>query len=96
MDGLQQVFYVYWDYYTNEILYISLAINLKERFKQHNWFYPSIDKNTYKYEQIEEYFKYQEKIGFSIIIQSPLSQPVTSKLKKEYKVFTDQLSTYIC
>lgn len=84
--------YVYWNYYTNEVLYIGLAVDLTERFKQHNGFYPSIDKNTCKYEQIEEYFKHNEKLGFSIIVQSPLSQPVTSKLKREYKEFTEQFS----
>lgn len=84
--------YVYWNYYTNEVLYIGLAVDLTERFKQHNGFYPSIDRNTCKYEQIEEYFRNHEKLGFSIIVQSPLSQPVTSKLKKEYKEFTEQFS----
>lgn len=84
--------YAYWNYYTNEVLYVGLAIDLKERFKQHNGFYPGVDKKTCKHEQIEEYFKHHEKIGFSIIVQSPLSQPVTSKLKKEYKDFTKKFS----
>ncbi|CAL2101674.1 conserved protein of unknown function [Tenacibaculum sp. 190130A14a] len=84
--------YVYWNYYTNEVLYIGLTVDLTERFKQHNGFYPSVDRNTCKYEQIEEYFKDNEKLGFSIIVQSSLSQPVTSKLKKEYKEFTKQFS----
>ncbi len=84
--------YAYWNYYTNEVLYVGLAVDLTERFKQHNGFYPGIDKKTCKYEQIEEYFRNNEKIGFSIIVQSPLSQPVTSKLKKEYKDYTEQFS----
>ncbi|NDP28636.1 MAG: hypothetical protein GZ087_14625 [Flavobacterium sp.] len=84
--------YVYWDYYTNDVLYVGLAVDLTERFKQHNGFYPEIDKRTCKYEQIEKYFSDNEKLGFSIIVQSPLSQPVTSKLKKKYKEFTEQFS----
>ncbi len=75
--------YAYWNYYTNEVLYIGLAIDLKERFKQHNGFYPRINKKTCKVELIEEYFKQYEKIGFSIIVQSPLSQPLTSKIRKK-------------
>ncbi|MGQ3678062.1 GIY-YIG nuclease family protein [Tenacibaculum discolor] len=74
--------YSYWNYYTNEVLYIGLASDLTQRFKQHNGFHKSIDKKTCKVEKIQEYFDKNEKIGFSIIVQSIISQPFTSKLKK--------------
>ncbi|MET4655409.1 hypothetical protein ABIC15_002137 [Exiguobacterium sp. PvP048] len=70
--------YCYWDYYTREVLYIGLAVDLTERFKQHNGLV-SMNLNACKYGQILEYFKLNEKLGYSIFVQSPLSQPVTSK-----------------
>jgi hypothetical protein len=70
--------YCFWNYYTREILYIGLAVDLTERFKQHNGII-LIDENACKYKQINEYFKKNEKLGYSIFVQSPLSQPVTSK-----------------
>ena len=79
--------YCYWNYYTHETYYIGLAVDLAERFKQHNGFYPKIDTKTCKKKEIDNYFRSEEKLGFSIIVQSPLSQPITSKLKDEYKDF---------
>ncbi|WP_221803546.1 GIY-YIG nuclease family protein [Paenibacillus typhae] len=74
--------YCFWDYYTNEIYYIGLAVDLEERFKQHNGLIP-IDENSCKKAKINEYFKHNEKLGYSIFVQSPLSQPITSKNKKK-------------
>ncbi|AUM63290.1 GIY-YIG nuclease family protein [Brevibacillus sp. 7WMA2] len=68
--------YSYWDYYTNELYYIGLAVDLAERFKQHNGLL-SVDPSSCKYEKIKEYFQTNEKLGFSVFVQSPLSQAVT-------------------
>jgi hypothetical protein len=68
--------YCYWNYYTNELLYIGLAVDLTERFKQHNGLLP-VDLTSCKYEKIMEYFQTNEKLGFTIFVQSPLSQAVT-------------------
>lgn len=68
--------YSYWNYYTNELYYIGLAVDLTERFKQHNGLLP-IDPASSKYEKIMEYFQTNEKLGFTIFVQSPLSQAVT-------------------
>ncbi|MWC31360.1 GIY-YIG nuclease family protein [Paenibacillus sp. MMS18-CY102] len=68
--------YCFWDYYTNEVLYIGLAVDLTERFKQHNGLL-SIDPASCKFENILEYFRANEKLGFTIFVQSPLSQAVT-------------------
>lgn len=70
--------YCFWNYQTREILYIGLARNLSERFKQHNGLI-TIDTKGCKVENINEYFKENEKMGFSIFVQSSHHQPVTSR-----------------
>lgn len=72
--------YCYWDYYTKEVLYIGLAVDLAERFKQHNGIIP-MDERGCKREQINEYFESNDKIGISIFVESPLDQPNTSRNK---------------
>ena len=76
--------YCYWDYNTKEILYIGLAVDLVERFKQHNGI-SKCSKTNCKYDEIEEYFKRNEYLGFTIILQSALSQPVNQRQVKKYK-----------
>lgn len=62
--------YFYWDYYTKEILYIGLTNNLTRRFNEHNGI---LEKKTgNKYQKIKKYFTEKEKIGFSVLVQSPM------------------------
>ncbi|MCM3412652.1 GIY-YIG nuclease family protein [Metabacillus litoralis] len=70
--------YTFWDYYTREILYIGLAVDLKERFQQHNGI-KNVSEKGCKIREINNYFNKQDKLGYSIFVQSPLSQPVISK-----------------
>ncbi|PUA39251.1 hypothetical protein C8Z91_10500 [Paenibacillus elgii] len=56
--------YCYWNYYTNELLYIGLAVDLTERFKQHNGLIP-VDPASCKYGKIMEYFQANEKLVFT-------------------------------
>ncbi|EFV75006.1 MULTISPECIES: hypothetical protein [Cytobacillus] len=70
--------YCFWNYETKEILYIGLTLDLTQRFKQHNG-YMRTTKTGSKLKNIQEYFKNHEKIGYSILVQSPLDQPVTAK-----------------
>lgn len=70
--------YCYWNYVTHEVLYIGLAIDLTQRFKQHNGLASSSSKGN-KIDEISDYFEENEKIGFSIFVQSPLNQAVTSR-----------------
>ena len=72
--------YCYWDYYTKEILYIGLASDLTTRFKQHNGIMNANDSSS-KWKYIKKYFDKKEKIGITIILQSPLNQPVVSRNK---------------
>ena len=46
--------YCFWDYYAEAVLYIGLAGDLAERFKQHNGILPI--KEGSKQKQIEDYF----------------------------------------
>lgn len=76
--------YAYWDYESKEILYVGLAVDLNERFKQHNGFYSGVDPKTCKKDQIDAYFSSHEKLGFSIVVQSPLSQPSIKKVQNQF------------
>lgn len=81
--------YCYWDYYKKQILYIGLAVNLVERFKQHNGLV-ECSSHSCKLDKIKEYFELNEYLGFSIILQSQLSQPFNNKQKRKYKgIYSD-------
>ena len=45
--------YCFWDYNTHEVLYIGLASDLYERFRQHNGLLPMQNEGC-KYKQIQE------------------------------------------
>ena len=77
--------YCFWDYHTRDVLYIGLAVDLTERFKQHNGFFLGIDLNTCKKQQINDYFKNNEKLGFSIVVQSSLSQPAIKSVERQFE-----------
>ncbi len=76
--------YSFWDYDTKEVYYIGLAVDLEERFRQHNGLI-SVDSASCKKDKIDEYFDSNEVLGYSIFVQSPLSQPVTHKNKDTWK-----------
>ena len=80
--------YSFWDYYTKEILYVGLASDLYIRFKQHNGLHP-IDENACKIRQIQNYFEGHERLGYSILVQSPLSQPIVHRNESRYRKFLD-------
>jgi hypothetical protein len=66
--------YCFWSIDPRDILYIGLAKNVAERFRQHTGLI-SCDPNCCKRIQIEEYFNLNNRIGYSIIVQSTLEQP---------------------
>lgn len=78
--------YCFWNYYTNEVLYIGLASDLYERFRQHNGLIP-INHEGCKFKNIQEYFEKYEKLGYSIFVQSPISQPLVYRNKAHYEKF---------
>jgi len=65
--------YVFWNVATHEILYIGLAVDLGLRFKQHNGL-AGCPENSSKREQIAAHFAANEKLGYTVLVQSPLSQ----------------------
>lgn len=81
--------YSFWNYDSKEILYIGLASDLNIRFQQHNGLLP-IANNACKYKQIQEYFKTHEKLGYTILVQSTLSQPIVHRNEKMYRVFLNK------
>lgn len=70
--------YSFWNFYTKEVYYIGLAIDLGDRFRQHNGILP-IKDNACKYKQIADYFGKYKKLGYSIFVQSPLNQAQTHR-----------------
>ena len=84
--------YSFWDYNTHEVLYIGLASDLAERFKQHNGLI-EMSENGCKRCQIEEYFKNHDKLGYTIFVQSPLSQPMVHRNRKQYEAFAAEKNT---
>jgi hypothetical protein len=80
--------YCFWDYYAEEVLYIGLAGDLAERFRQHNGILPL--KQGSKQSKIEDYFSKNETLGYTVFVQSPLSQPLVHRNKKTYEKFARQ------
>lgn len=80
--------YCFWDYYAQTVLYIGLAGDLAERFKQHNGILPL--REVSKQKQIDDYFCKNERLGYTIFVQSPLSQPSVHRNKDKYEAFAMQ------
>ncbi|CAM4199141.1 GIY-YIG nuclease family protein [Bacillus albus] len=70
--------YTFWNYETRELLYIGLAVNFAERFKQHNGIISSRPSSC-KYKKITEYFNTNKKLGYSILTMPSVCQPVIRK-----------------
>ncbi|MCU4759364.1 MULTISPECIES: GIY-YIG nuclease family protein [unclassified Bacillus (in: firmicutes)] len=81
--------YCFWDYTTKEVLYIGLARDLLERFKQHNGII-RVDPKGCKIKKIEEYFQSKQKLGYSIFVQSPMHQPFGRKNKGMLGRYTEE------
>lgn len=71
--------YTFWDYDTREILYIGLATDLSQRFKQHLGLTSSNRNTGTKYLKIEEYFQSNITLGYSVLLQSILGQATIRK-----------------
>ncbi|MDP0490804.1 MAG: hypothetical protein Q7Q71_07135 [Verrucomicrobiota bacterium JB023] len=73
--------YCFWDPSTREILYIGLAVDLATRFRQHN---DLVDcpPTCCKRSKIEDFFKTNALLGYSVLVQSTLSQAACSRWEK--------------
>ena len=78
--------YSFWDYYTKEILYIGLASDLNVRFKQHNGLL-NIDESACKIQELRDYFSKKDRVGYSILVQSTMSQPIVHRNKELFLKF---------
>jgi len=65
--------YCFWNYYTKEVLYVGSSNDLFERFKQHNGLI-KCNPRACKRKYIQEYFQNNEKLGYTIMLQSALFQ----------------------
>ncbi len=84
--------YSFWDYNTHEVLYIGLASDLAERFKQHNGLL-DMSEDGCKRRQIEDYFTTHDKLGYTIFVQSPLSQPMVHRNRQQYEAYAAEINT---
>ncbi len=60
--------YFFWDTSSHELLYVGLAIDLPQRFKQHNGILGA-PASSCKLHQITEYFQAHTRLGFTIQVQ---------------------------
>lgn len=68
--------YAFWSVPRQELLYIGLAKDVASRFRQHTGLVDCAAKCC-KREQIDEYFTTNERLGYSVMVQSSLMQPTT-------------------
>ncbi len=86
--------YSFWDYNTHEVLYIGLASDLANRFKQHNGML-SMPEEGCKIAHISEYFKSHDKLGYTIFVQSPLSQPMVHRNRELFEKMASEHNSNI-
>lgn len=86
--------YSFWDYNTHEVLYIGLASDLAIRFKQHNGLL-SMPEGGCKRVLIQDYFKAHSKLGYTIFVQSSLSQPLVHRNKEMFEKMAAEHNSFI-
>jgi len=73
--------YAFWSVPDHKVLYIGLAKDIARRFRQHTGLV-KCDVSCCKLEQITSYFTDNERLGFSVMVQSSLDQPTTKEDEK--------------
>jgi hypothetical protein len=73
--------YCYWEIDTRRVLYVGRAVDLPERFAQHNGLRGS-RKGT-KYQQIVEHFNRADELGFTMLVRAPNAQTNVARLRKQ-------------
>lgn len=68
--------YCFWDPADCSILYIGLSVDLPQRFREHNGLLGKSATGN-KRKEIDTYFENAEYLGFSILVQSPMAQPLS-------------------
>jgi hypothetical protein len=80
--------YCFWSIKPRDILYIGLATNVAERFCQHTGLLPC-EANCCKRVQISDYFQKNDRLGYSLIVQSTMEQPRRKRKSAAAKVRDD-------
>jgi len=76
--------YLFWDIPKREILYVGLAVNLGLRFAQHNGLSPC-PAECCKAKRIADHFSRNSDLGYTVLVQSPLEQPVCAAWASEFR-----------
>jgi len=90
--------YAFWSVPERDILYLGLARDIATRFRQHTGLV-TCDPACCKRQQIDAYFQAHPRLGYSIMVQSTLDQPVTPADRTEIaelydEAFADNISDY--
>lgn len=64
-----------------QLMYLGLASDLAERFRQHNGLIPC-EPNCCKKQNIDEYFTRYPRLGFGVLLMSPLEQIDVAKHRR--------------
>jgi len=78
--------YAFWRPDNQEVLYIGLANDLSIRFRQHNGLM-KCDPKCCKVNETAAFFASEDKLGFSVFVQSPLMQTATGRSPKDAVAF---------
>ena len=85
--------YVFFDPLQRMTLYIGLAGDLAERFRQHNVLLPC-EARCCKSVEIGEYFRTHPRLGYGMLVQSPLSQPTVGRNRAERADYPEDREGY--
>jgi hypothetical protein len=75
--------YCFWCWESREVLYIGRAIDLPQRFRQHNGFAGKAPGS--KREHINHYFDEHDLLGFSVLVRSPNEQTSTGRFRRQLR-----------
>lgn len=89
--------YVFWDPDTREVLYVGLALNLLQRFQQHNGVAPCPAAGC-KRDKVLAYLANNRPLGYSLILQTrnrkPVCQGVQTITEADMEWFEEQLCVF--
>ncbi|MEP7125043.1 MAG: GIY-YIG nuclease family protein [Byssovorax sp.] len=75
--------YSFWAPDTHELLYIGLAVDLAQRFRQHTGLVGAPASGC-KLEKIDAYFQTKQLLGYSALVQSPMNQEMCWRALEKY------------
>ena len=70
--------YAFWNPKDGTLLYVGLAVDLPQRFRQHTGLIAAPESGCKK-EEINAYFQNNQTLGYSVLVQSPMDQPLSAR-----------------